>query len=239
MAILPPGIVCDKCNNYFSQNVEKPFLESEAVKILRFHQAIPSRKGRIPSVKAVIDPDLPATVCRPRSGPFSTVVDVSLTTYMHLMSTRSGKFLISFLGNDPEDFVVSRFLAKVAVEAMAMRLMKYDGGIEYLISESQFDPIRRFAREGFPRHWPHFARRIYDPYRKIDAENGRPLQTVWEYDFLQTEHDEWYFVLALFGLELTINIGGAEVDGYKLWLQQNLGASPLYPGQNLPPFTEI
>jgi len=37
---LPPGVVCDNCNNYFSRKVEKPFLESGAVLLLRFHQEI-------------------------------------------------------------------------------------------------------------------------------------------------------------------------------------------------------
>jgi hypothetical protein len=37
---LPLGVVCDTCNDYFAREVEKPFLESEPVRSLRFEQAI-------------------------------------------------------------------------------------------------------------------------------------------------------------------------------------------------------
>lgn len=60
--ILPPGVVCDSCNNYLSREVEGPFLNSEAVKLLRFDQAIPSKRGKIPSMNGVITPiNTPAT----------------------------------------------------------------------------------------------------------------------------------------------------------------------------------
>jgi hypothetical protein len=42
---LPSGVVCDRCNNYFSHSVEKPFLESEAIELLRFNKVIVSKKS--------------------------------------------------------------------------------------------------------------------------------------------------------------------------------------------------
>src|SRR6476620_6715883 len=42
--VLPKGVVCDPCNNYFSREVEKPFLEAPAIRIMRFHQALESKK---------------------------------------------------------------------------------------------------------------------------------------------------------------------------------------------------
>jgi hypothetical protein len=231
-ALLPPGVVCDKCNNYFSQNVEKPFLEADAVKALRFHQSILSKKGKIPPVQALLTPNFPVTMYRPKSGPYAGVIDVDPDGIKHLMSSSHGMLVIPTSGREPEHLVVSRFLAKVAVEAIAERLMNVIGGLEYLINEAQFDPIRRFTREGWPRDWRHFARRIYAANRRIEGEDGQALQTVWEYDFLLTRHSEMYFVLALFGLELTINIGGRDIEGYEQWLQENDGASPLYPGES-------
>jgi hypothetical protein len=52
--ILPAGIVCDKCNNYFARKVEKPFLCSPLMIALRFHQAIPNKRGKIPSIEGVL-----------------------------------------------------------------------------------------------------------------------------------------------------------------------------------------
>jgi len=53
-----------------------------------------------------------------------------------------------------------------------------------------------------------------------------------------TDRHEMYFVLALFGEELTINMGGPHLDGYHEWLKQNDGASPLYHGKNEDPLHE-
>jgi hypothetical protein len=76
------------------------------------------------------------------------------------------------------------------------------------------------------------SRRIYDP--KGHAYDGETDlgQTVHEFDFLVTPENEWYFVLAIFGLELTINLGGPDIEGYERWLAQNNNASPLYFGKN-------
>ncbi len=49
-SVLPKGIVCDKCNNYFSRKIEQPFLESPAIKTLRFQEAIPNKRGKVPPV---------------------------------------------------------------------------------------------------------------------------------------------------------------------------------------------
>ena len=58
--------------------------------------------------------------------------------------------------------------------------------------------------------------------------DGRPEQVVHESDFLVTPWSEWFFVLAIFGVEFTINLGDPEIDGYLRWLTANAGHSPLY-----------
>jgi len=66
--VLPPGVVCDKCNNYFARKVEKPFLDSPAVRSLRFHQAVPSKANRIPEMEAVVAPDVPTILRHAQEG---------------------------------------------------------------------------------------------------------------------------------------------------------------------------
>ena len=46
--ILPEGLVCDKCNNYFGSVFEKKALDSEKIKFLRALERIPNKRGRIP-----------------------------------------------------------------------------------------------------------------------------------------------------------------------------------------------
>ena len=54
-----------------------------------------------------------------------------------------------------------------------------------------------------------------------DGSNAEIYQITNEYDFLATEENEWYFVIALFGIEFAINIGGISIDGYKKWLMEH------------------
>lgn len=58
-AVLAPGIVCDKCNNYFSREIEKPLLSSGIFKLLRNDKRIPSKKGKIPVFGNTDRPNLP------------------------------------------------------------------------------------------------------------------------------------------------------------------------------------
>ena len=53
--VLPRGYVCDKCNNYFAREIERPFLEQMNVQLLRFEESIPNKKNRIPTIKGLIE----------------------------------------------------------------------------------------------------------------------------------------------------------------------------------------
>jgi hypothetical protein len=55
--ILPRGIVCDGCNNYFARKVEKPILDSDYFTHSRFRNIIPNKRGLIPSIEGVIGPE--------------------------------------------------------------------------------------------------------------------------------------------------------------------------------------
>ena len=46
--ILPKGVVCDKCNNYFAKELESKVLNSGIIRAIRNRMRIPSKKGRVP-----------------------------------------------------------------------------------------------------------------------------------------------------------------------------------------------
>lgn len=231
--ILPIGIVCDKCNNYFSRKVEKPFLCSPDMEALRFHQAIPSKKGRIPPIKGLLAGSM-SPIRAHRSLDENNVamsVELDAEQFKLVESGRATTLYLPTGFEKPTTVETSRFLAKIALEAIVQRLEGSEGGIEYIVSEEQFDPIRNHARYGQPRDWPYHSRRIYDANedQKIHGKEG---QIVHEYDFLSTEQGELYFVLALYGVEMTINVGGPDIEGYERWLKENNDESPLYWGKN-------
>lgn len=230
---LPPGVVCDRCNNYFSREVEKPFLESAAIMLLRFHQEIPSKKGRVPAAQGIISPGFaPVTIQRHIGQQLGMSIHVPPDAIEQLLKAEKGMVILPSGAQLPDGPVVSRFLAKAGLEAMAARLVSQPDGLEYLVDEAQLDVLRNHARRGDIREWPIHVRQIYDQNAKWSDKSGSELQLVNEFDILVTDRSEWYFVLALFGLEMAINYGGPDIEGYSLWLAKHGNDSPLYSGKN-------
>lgn len=230
--ILPPGVVCDACNNYFAREVEKPFLESPSILSLRFHQAVLSKKGRIPPLQGVLDSGAPIVAHRSVDDDVFASLAVEPEDAEQILNSKKGMVILPAPDELASNASVSRFLAKAGLEAMAQRLLEHPEGLAYLVDEAQLDPVRNHARRGDTREWPYHSRRIYDANKPLRDGTNAAVQIVHEYDFLQTEEGEMYFILALFGLELALNLAGPVIEGYIRWLEQHEHASPLYWGKN-------
>jgi hypothetical protein len=157
---------------------------------------------------------------------------VEKDAFEHIISSNSETLMIPSGAQIPQGAVTSRFLAKVALEAMAERLKLYPEGLEYLVNEEQLDPIRNHARRGDIKEWPVYIRYIYNENQAWIDDNGEKVQLLHETDIFQTDQGELYFVMAIFGMEFTINYGGPFIEGYKNWLDQNNQLSPLYSAKN-------
>ena len=228
--VLPPGVVCDHCNNYFVHEVEKPLLDSSAVRFLRFHQALESKRRQAPSIPGLITPGFAAAVTRFPRYNFTSVL-VSPEALSEIARSPVSHLFLDW-STAPASQVISRFMAKVALESMAARLVQFPDGLAYICDETQLDPLREHARRGRIKQWPVYARRIYDADAAIMLSDGTLQQVIHESDFLVTPLGEWYFVLALFGLEFAMNLGDPEVAGYEKWLSENDHASILYSAKN-------
>ncbi|MGC4049426.1 MAG: HNH endonuclease [Paludibaculum sp.] len=127
----------------------------------------------------------------------------------------------------PSYRLMGRFLAKVALEAIAFRTREVAGSNEELVTKAELDELRRYARYNEGPDWPFTVRTLY-PVNAV-FQNGREhFELLHEFDILVTHGMEYYLVLALFGVELVINLGGRELDGYRCWLEAHDYASPLY-----------
>ncbi len=185
--ILPTGVVCDVCNNYLARGVEKPFLECAAMSLLRFHQEVPSKNGRVPPATAILAPGIPAVVRRHPKSEFRASVELPSAAIQRILQAKTGTLIFPSEAPLPTGPVVSRVLAKVAIEAMAQRLLEQPEGLAYLVAEPQLDPIRNHARRGDIRQWPFHSRRIYDANTKWFDEAGTEVQLVHEFDILKTD----------------------------------------------------
>lgn len=231
--VLPPGTVCDACNNYFSREVEKPFMALPGISILRSNEGLPSKKGKIPATSATLNGRYPAQVRRQLKGPEKAVVDVPSEAFQDLLSNSgNGILIVPMEGPIPDGPEVSRFIAKVAVEFMAQRLLEKSELIEGFIDDSALDQLRMHARSGQPKEWPVHRRRIYEASTQWAFEGGNSTQIVYESDFIFLDESSLFFVLALFGMEYAINCGEREVSKYESWLAAHGDVSPLYFGKN-------
>lgn len=147
---------------------------------------------------------------------------------------------------EPNNYILSRFLAKCALEYLAL---KFDDGeniyrneIVNLFKEKQFDDIRKYARFGEgTKYWPYHQRRVYSEgsWFVDEKENGgQPYEILHELDLLLLNCEstgdmlycETYFVVVIMGIEYVINIGGPEIDSYKNWLNENNQKCPIFRG---------
>ena len=120
--ILQPGVVCDRCNNYFAREVEKPFIATAYVPHLRFHELLENKRGRVPLVRGLMRPNIPVLIERNVKDRVMSV-DIPSEHFEEVAQSKSGTLIIPRELLPPVGTVLSRFLAKVAVESFAQRLL--------------------------------------------------------------------------------------------------------------------
>lgn len=230
--ILQPGIVCDKCNNYFATKIEKPLLESHYFLYARFENMIPSKKKRIPVVQGFHLKSRSVVEFETTSEGLRVVVNKNDVPRFLKTTVQGGVLYLPHPTKPEEDKIFSRFIGKVAIEAMAHRVWKIPDALDVdIIDHKGLDLLRNYVRYGDNNIlWPIHQRELYPADALFFSEEENTYYDVpHEFTLLYTEKKELFLVLAIFGIEYTINIGGPELDGYIEWLQKNENNSPLYP----------
>lgn len=230
--ILPPGVVCDKCNNYFSRAIEKRLLEQPYFSSLRFRNVIRSKKGKYPTEKGLLRSPLlcPIEIARDKNGSLSLIIEDS-NAIQEIITKKEGVFVAPAIDMPEENNpFLSRFIGKVGMEYLALLLLDAEGGLEEVVQKKELDKIREYVRYGEPGFvWPYSIRRIYSE-EKVFSSEDEEYQVLHEFRLLYTDAGELYIVLAIMGLEYCLNMGGPYLDGYVKWLRKNNNRSPLENG---------
>jgi len=230
--VLPAGWVCDACNNYLSREVEKPFLDSIYGKWSRFLVQVPSKRGRIPPVIGFHVQSLTTvTLFYGKDGQLyvGAAAGEDESRWVASLVRRTPGTLYVLSSDLPDaDYVTARFIGKVALEVLAHKCREVPSWNDEVVDKPELEELRRYVRIGTPKTvWPVHIRRIYpEDCRFVDARYGRH-QVLHEWTILATAAGEFYVVVAIFGVEYTINLGGPELDGFYDWLKENGDRSPL------------
>jgi HNH endonuclease len=227
---LPPGIVCDSCNNYFARKVEKPLLETDYFCQLRSRQWVQNKRGKVPPLKAVFPiPAMKGNVWIDGTKMYFSGENEADTRALEtaIAQGRTNQFIIPF-ATKPSNRLMSRFLGKIAIEVLAQRLVGIPGWESEIIDKPEFDPLRDYVRRGNkPVNWPYHERQLHHE-NQVHHCDGEEFQIVHEYTLLYTDKHELYLIISLFGVEFALNFGGPEIVGYERWLSLNNNQSPLY-----------
>ena len=238
--VLPAGIVCDKCNNYFSSKVEKPVLSHQSMRNIRGWYQVPTKRGRKPSVKGCIagtDVEVGMKLSKdnklqidPEKEKDKRVVDAVLA---RMNSGLEFPPIIFPIEIDPPRKEMSRFLAKMALETIAYRFQQEEQK-QNLALEPHYDLIRNYSRYGSGvKEWPYHSRAIFPMDTEMrHPKTGEWVQAGFGHDILLTSHPETYFVFMLYGVEFVINLGGPSVKGYENWLHEKQLNKGKYYGSN-------
>lgn len=237
--ILPPGWVCDSCNNYIAREVEAPFLNSWYGCNSRFEMRVQSKRGRIPpatgmhlqsrsKVNVYLDDDDHLAICA-KPG------EDELHFVRTIQSHTQGTLYIPAATEPPQSSETSRFIAKVALEVLAQQCINEPGWNKEIVEKRELDEIRGYVRRGRPGFvWPIHTRRLYAADWLFTSPGIQPYEVLHEWDILaipssdDSNAAEFYVIIAIFGVEYAINLGGPELDGYKKWLEAHSNRSYLY-----------
>lgn len=232
--VLPRGMICDRCNNYIARKIEQPLLAHESFRNLRAWYRIPNKRGRHPSLYGVI-PGVEVGVnfrigdhgpeLQPERGSDAAIVEELL------LSAGDDSFvpIVFSRDMDPPEREMSRLLAKISLEVVALRMSENPRHIERLIDDPHWDRIRRWVRHGdtFDK-WPYHMRKIYpEETLMCPPSTGDWVQAGYIIDLMLTRRREHFLVLVLYGYEFAFNVGGPSIKGYEEWLHENNGISPV------------
>ncbi|WP_245426880.1 hypothetical protein [Mesorhizobium sp. YM1C-6-2] len=129
----------------------------------------------------------------------------------------------------PPKRLMSRFLGKMALEALAQRFLIDLSLFDRLIDDPHYDRIRDWARLGNNfKDWPISQRQIYPEETLMrHAQTGEWVQAGFGYDIFMNKRRETFFAFCIYGHEFVINVGGPSLKGFEEWLSENNGISPL------------
>ena len=151
--VIPKGIICDRCNNYFAREIEKPFLNNKTIKQMRSYHRIPSRKNKIPATRVNINGEYARMVFNYKNNyAIINFDDLSNETISEFISNPPPFLSFDVNIDDLKDkYYVSRLLIKIFTEInlyYSIELMKPKENNWFLVFDKKMEELYNYVRFG-------------------------------------------------------------------------------------------
>lgn len=237
--ILSKGIVCDSCNNYFGNKIEKNVLEMPYFKSLRSRLLIENKKRKNSRMLGFTENGDRIEIGYSMAGKNTFEVvskdDKTLNSFL-----KSNEIYVPLILEPPlNDLNLSKFIGKIALEAFAQRVSNAENWQSDFVDHEVLDELRYFVRYGKGyKIWPYYTRKTQNEFQiKYEKKSKKILQKLNEYDFLIPDNptiegetyylDNLYFVMNILGIEYSINLTNSGLTRYFTWLSDNQNKSIL------------
>lgn len=230
--LLPAGVVCDQCNNYFARKIEKPILAHPSFRNLRAWYQVPNKRGKYPSLLGYIGgTDIAVSLRRSTDGKIKVETEKAGDS-QHLeglLESGLSSPLLFPIQMDPPEREMSRFLCKMALETIAENFCSTPSGTDLLIDSAFFENARIYARYGTNySYWPYSQRRIFPEQSLMrHPETNEWVEAGFGCGWFMNKRRETLFAFCFYGVEFVINVGGPSIRGYEEWLIDHNGISPM------------
>lgn len=230
--LLPPGVVCDQCNNYLARKIEKPILDHPSFRNLRAWYQVPNKRGKYPSLLGYIGgTDIAIGLRRSADGKLKVETEKA-SHARHLetvMESGLSSPLLFPIQMEPPKREMSRFLCKMALESIAEILYSSPERTDLLIDSEFFNNARIYARYGTNySSWPYSQRRIFPEQTLMrHPKTNEWVQAGFGCCWFMNKRKETLFAFCFYGVEFVINVGGPSIRGYEEWLLDHNGISPM------------
>jgi len=200
--ILPQGVVCDKCNNYFAQHVENAVLSLPSFRDLCFYETIPNKKGKLKSTTFYLAGEECKADWAVVNGKQSLLLGASFETIINIIENPPK--VIRSRTVDLDDcqhrYEISRFLYKIGIEYYAYSLIQLDEfkDADRLEFDDNANKIISFVRNGNrQRRYLSYRCEQNSNYKPFESSNNISLKFVEEVGDL---------ILQIFLIETTFSI---------------------------------
>ena len=199
---------------------------------LRAWYQVRNKRGKYPSLKGhIAGTDIAIGLRRDRDGKLQVETERARDSQRLRDELGEGLSnpLLFVIDMEPPKREMSRFLCKMALEAIAETCSSKEGGSEIVVDAEFYDNARTYARYGtnFPE-WPYSQRRIFPEETLMrHPDNGEWVQAGFGCCWFMNKRRETLFAFCFYGIEFVINVGGPSIRGYEEWLEDHGNISPM------------